>query len=55
MKIILIHLKPQNFLLMVRSKYLIEVTITDLDTYDYNIVYVNIDGEKIKGEWVEFD
>ncbi len=38
---------------IVRSKYIIEVTITDLDTYDYNVVYVNIDGE-IKGEWVEF-
>lgn len=40
---------------MIRSKYLIEVTITDLDTYDYNVVYVNIDGEKIKGEWVEVE
>jgi hypothetical protein len=39
---------------MVRSKYMIEITITDLDTYDYNVVYVDIDGET-KGEWVEFE
>lgn len=39
---------------LVRSKYLIEISVTDLDENIYEPVYINIDGE-ITGKWVDLD
>lgn len=39
---------------LVRSKYLIEFSVTDLDANIYKPVYINIDGE-ITGKWEDLD
>lgn len=39
---------------LVRSKYTIEFSVTDLDANIYKAVYINIDGE-VTGKWVDLD
>lgn len=39
---------------LVRSKYTIEFSVTDLDANIFKLVYINIDGE-ITGKWIELD
>lgn len=39
----------------VRSKWLVEFRVIDLDTYSYEPIYVNINGEVLHGEYVDLN
>ena len=50
------YVEAQNsFGTMVRSKWLVEFRVIDLDTYLYEPLYINIDGEVLYGEYVDLN
>jgi len=38
----------------IRSEFLVEFQVIDIDTYTYNVIYINIDGETY-GEFIDLD
>lgn len=43
-----------SFGAMIRNKWVVEFRIIDIETYSYEILYINIDGEEA-GEYIELD